>query len=734
MSGEIDTLPGKLLGPDEHINNAKIQQILTGLQARIATDAVTERELEGEIVDKINRTASVATISALSSLTVPPVLLTQPFSVQVQGYYAPGDGGGGTFMFDATSDAADNGGTVIAPNAGTGRWLRIVDDSVDYINVKWFGVKVNDPSAGALNHSIIQGLINSNALYTSSVIYFPAGTIHITGNLVLSLGVSLLGAGSEQTNLRATGIGNPELGFIQAVGQRNNYIKDFRMDVFAGATGYDVAICMGSQYSIDLYGRNRIGFVENVMVLGFIVAVQVFGTNTLSLINCKLQGTKHAVVIGDFIYFEKNGLNNPNTNDRFCNDFKILNSSLNSSNGVTDGSIICLGLYGEVSTTNVVIRDCALEVGVRGMDLRPTGLPNFYVDQVYFEGLDQESIYIDESNLPGGGNLNFSNIRLEKTGAYGSIRIVNNTATERRCRVSFKSSSLTRIQGTPSGPIVVLPTINTSAATELASSIHQNSMLDFDIATSVNFAQNIPLFDTSIYPSTGTIFSSTLTAITRPTFKYVQRLLAPFMQTENLYVKNIRKLSNYQENIQYYRHPDLRAGNGKKCVTFCTGSDNRFFIPQGEVTTFTTDVITCQSVNISTSARVFIGTIDFVFFGRTMPAQNIFVRKKYDFFYNGRRTGADTARVDLNETRSTVQEITGSTITSLVLRVKSGSETATGAVIEMHLVFPAEITLGTGSFNGVSITINGTEFAENLTPLSTTSINFVPSAAIQATW
>lgn len=43
--------------------------------------------------------------------------------VTVHGYTTVGDGGGGTYHFDASSVLADNGGTVIAPNAGSGRWL-----------------------------------------------------------------------------------------------------------------------------------------------------------------------------------------------------------------------------------------------------------------------------------------------------------------------------------------------------------------------------------------------------------------------------------------------------------------------------------------------------------------------------------------------------------------------------------------------------------------------------------
>jgi len=73
----------------------------------------------------------------------------------VAGYYAVGDGGGGDFWFDGDSVVADNGGTVIAPTSGSGRWLRVVEGSV---SLKWFGARGN----GSTNDTAaVQAAINS---------------------------------------------------------------------------------------------------------------------------------------------------------------------------------------------------------------------------------------------------------------------------------------------------------------------------------------------------------------------------------------------------------------------------------------------------------------------------------------------------------------------------------------------------------------------------------------------
>ena len=67
-------------------------------------------------------TPYVATIAALKALTAPTSGVPL---VYVRSFATDGDGGEGYFYWDATSTTTDNGGTIIAPNAGSGRWKRI---------------------------------------------------------------------------------------------------------------------------------------------------------------------------------------------------------------------------------------------------------------------------------------------------------------------------------------------------------------------------------------------------------------------------------------------------------------------------------------------------------------------------------------------------------------------------------------------------------------------------------
>lgn len=83
--------------------------------------------------------------------------------VDVLGYYAPGDGGGGQFYFDAASSAADDTGMVIAPSSGTGRWLRMRTNSA--VSVDWFAAPGGDYTAAFIYASAYQNVVCSQKSY-----------------------------------------------------------------------------------------------------------------------------------------------------------------------------------------------------------------------------------------------------------------------------------------------------------------------------------------------------------------------------------------------------------------------------------------------------------------------------------------------------------------------------------------------------------------------------------------
>jgi hypothetical protein len=172
-----DENPGKALGFD---SNGVLTTIAVG-----DTSATTSAD-------------SIATLRALPTAT-----RFTGSQVSVAGYYSPGDGGGGQFCYDSASTVVDNGGTVIAPTSGSGRWLRIVDES-EGGHIRWFGARGDDSTP---NTTAIQAAIDSLAT-TGGTIYFPRGTYR-TGELTLpSSNITFKGDGSGLSVLKWTTLGS----------------------------------------------------------------------------------------------------------------------------------------------------------------------------------------------------------------------------------------------------------------------------------------------------------------------------------------------------------------------------------------------------------------------------------------------------------------------------------------------------------------------------------------------
>lgn len=120
--------------------------------------------------------------------------------VMMKGYYTSGDGGGGTFYYDATARDQDNGATVIRSESAKGRFVR--DCEENYVNVKWFGAK-GDGSTD--DTAAIQAAIDSLP-GGGGTVALPGGTYNISSTLYIGNG----NAGdrvSSQTGIKLIGMG-----------------------------------------------------------------------------------------------------------------------------------------------------------------------------------------------------------------------------------------------------------------------------------------------------------------------------------------------------------------------------------------------------------------------------------------------------------------------------------------------------------------------------------------------
>lgn len=99
----------------------------------------------------------------------------------LQGYYTPGDGGGGEFYWDQTSQAPHNGITVIQALSTTGRWKRTFNNVID---IRWCGAKGDGITD---NLTVVQNVIdfcsaNRYSIYLSPGTYICNGTIWLKSN------------------------------------------------------------------------------------------------------------------------------------------------------------------------------------------------------------------------------------------------------------------------------------------------------------------------------------------------------------------------------------------------------------------------------------------------------------------------------------------------------------------------------------------------------------------------
>ena len=87
--------------------------------------------------------------------------------VELLGYYARNDGGGGLFCWDGTSTATDNGGSIVQPNAGgTGRWMRLANRE---FTPEMFGAK----SDGTNGRTFIQAAIDALSAVGGGTLRLP---------------------------------------------------------------------------------------------------------------------------------------------------------------------------------------------------------------------------------------------------------------------------------------------------------------------------------------------------------------------------------------------------------------------------------------------------------------------------------------------------------------------------------------------------------------------------------
>jgi len=172
---------------------------------------------------------SVALLRNLNTSALPSGI-----RVFVQGYYAPGDEGGGTFTWSRSPSLKEDGGLIFSSARGSGFWVRSVEGA---ISVRWFGAKGD-------------GVANDQAAFRRALaaaagrrLRIPAGNYLLEGEtMTIAPHSTLVGDGRGNTTLSrrsdsdlfviGEGVALSQLGFV---GNGNG--RGGGCFVFKGASG-----------------------------------------------------------------------------------------------------------------------------------------------------------------------------------------------------------------------------------------------------------------------------------------------------------------------------------------------------------------------------------------------------------------------------------------------------------------------------------------------------------------
>lgn len=241
--------------------------------------------ITGGTGNNINNLSVSASYASLRGLTVASVDDGRLY--QTRGYYADGDGGGGTYIYKYASTAATNGGTVIAPTSGVGRFLLCHSGAV---TVKQFGAKGDNATDDTV---VLQAAIDA-ARSEGFKLLGNLGTYIITNTWLIraSCDLSLMSVKADATNV---------LTAIQ-VASNTSGVSDTDLDIVLPSLTNSAKVGTGwtnftSSVGVDCCNANRFR-VTAKYIRGFGIGMRVGGTGAGNAYNTYTLGTINDNKIG----------------------------------------------------------------------------------------------------------------------------------------------------------------------------------------------------------------------------------------------------------------------------------------------------------------------------------------------------------------------------------------------------------------------------------------------------
>lgn len=239
---------------------ADITQITNLIEAQLAANRIKISQLPAAgslsrdaifpVVD--SGSTQKVTLSVLQGLSVIVVAVGQDLRaadpdtlIDGQMFYTtgvdtPNDGGEGLWIYDAASLAVDNIGTVIAPDAGIGRFLR---QFTGLINVKWFEAKGDGSTDDTAAIALAIAACNVGSGYPTTAargrgLFFPQGNYLVSSILIPYSGMVMAGDsrggtfitldGSSEKGIYTPAAPGPGIGGSEVI---NLSFRDFSIDM-----------------------------------------------------------------------------------------------------------------------------------------------------------------------------------------------------------------------------------------------------------------------------------------------------------------------------------------------------------------------------------------------------------------------------------------------------------------------------------------------------------------------
>ncbi len=274
-------------------------------------DEVTGKQKQASVAEVINGVEGalvlfVENIAALKNLD--PAAFVASQVVNVAGYSVAGDGGGGAFYSNPSSGAADNGGTIIAPNAGTGRWLRVLSGTV---TPQMFGCVAD----GVYDNYVPFQAAITYAAGANAFLFIPAGDYLVNSGVTIPSSLTIYGVGYDSHITFGT-VAN---GF--AIASSNVTIKDLRID---GVASRQIAAA-GSYSNITITGCDISGATLAPVILSA-AGIYFDGCNDVLIANNYLHGNGTSGTPRGYDIGINHGVSSVSTNIRVLNN-KVVSST-----------------------------------------------------------------------------------------------------------------------------------------------------------------------------------------------------------------------------------------------------------------------------------------------------------------------------------------------------------------------------------------------------------------------